>query len=108
VEHKYTFNPSTRYITKGISELVPFEIQLFMWSEIDKLVRTTDTLDYLQVFEFKMKDMYIELEHRQEVPEYKKIHKLKLVEEYRVLDKLKIFVIDDAPSHSTMLLASEY
>lgn len=108
MEHKYTFDPSTRYITKGISEVVPIELQLFMWNEIDKLVRTTDTLDYLQVFEFKVKDNYIELEHRQEVPDYKKIHKLKLVEEYRELDTLKIFVIDDAPSHSTMLLASEY
>ncbi len=104
---KYTFDTNKRYLTKGISEQVPLELQLFMWSEIDKLVRTTDTLDYLQVFEFNVKDNYMELEHRQEVPTYKKIHKLKLLEAYHVLDKMKIFVIDDI-DHSTMLLAIEY
>lgn len=107
MDHKYTFNPSTRYITRGISELVPLEIQLLMWAEIDKLIRTTNTLDYLQVFEFKVKDYYMELEHRQEVPEYKQTHKLKLMETYHVLDKVKIYVIDDI-DHSTMLLSSEY
>lgn len=107
MDHKYIFDPSTRYMTRGISEQVPIELQLFMWNEIDKVVKA-EKVDYLQVFEFKVKDGYLEVEHRQEVPVYKKIHKLILLDGYQVLDKVKIFVIDNTPSHSTMLLASEY
>ena len=103
----YTFNSDTRYITRGISEQIPLEIQLFMWQQIDTLIRTTDTLDYLQVFEIRTKDSYVEIEHRQEVPDYKKIHKIKKTEAYASLDGTKIFVIDDI-THSTMLLAIEY
>jgi hypothetical protein len=106
VRHKYTFNPSTRYLTKGIGETIPLELQLFMWSEIDKVTQNNE-VDYLQVFEFKIEDTHIEIEHRQEEPEYKKIFKLKMREEYTHLSNLKIFVIDDI-DHSTMLLASEY
>jgi hypothetical protein len=104
---KYTFNASTRYMTKGISEQVPLELQLFMWSEIDKLVLRSESVDYLQVFEISIKENYIELEHRQEVPSYQKIHKLKRLKDDDALDQVKIFVIDDI-DHSTMLLAIEY
>lgn len=103
---KYTFNPMTRYITRGISEQVPLEIQLLMWNEVDEIVKN-DKVDYLQVFEFSVKDNYIEMEHRQEEPEYKQTIHLKKVETYLCLDKVKVFVIDDI-DHSTMLLASEY
>ncbi|MBU1142087.1 MAG: DUF960 domain-containing protein [Firmicutes bacterium] len=106
MDHKYTFNPQTRYLTRGISELVPLEIQLFMWSEIEKIAKN-EKVDYLQVFEFKVKENHIEIEHRQEVPEYKMIHKIKKLDQYKSLDKIKIFVIDDI-DHSTMLLSSEY
>ena len=73
---KYTFNPMTRYITRGISEQVPLEIQLLMWNEVDKIVKNYK-VDYLQVFEFSVKDNYIEMEHRQEEPEYKQTIHLK-------------------------------
>lgn len=103
---KYTFNPSTRYITRGISEVVPLEIQMLMWNEVDKVVKK-EKVDYLQVFEFNVKVNYIEMEHRQEEPEYKQTIYLKKIESYLCLDKIKVFVIDDL-DHSTMLLASEY
>ena len=103
---KYTFNPSTRYITRGISEIVPLEIQLLMWNEVDEVVRK-EKVDYLQVFEFSVKENHIVMEHRQEEPEYKQTIHLKKVESYLCLDKVKVFVIDDI-DHSTMLLASEY
>lgn len=106
MDHKYTFNPTTRYLTRGVSETVPLEIQLFMWSEIDKVVKA-EKVDYLQVFEFKVRENYIEVEHRQEDPEYQKIHKIKRLESYVSLDKIKVFVIDDI-EHSTMLLSDEY
>ena len=106
MDHKYTFKEGTRYLTRGISETVPLELQLFMWNEINKVVKD-DKVDYLQVFEIRVKENYIEIEHRQEEPEYKKIHKLKKLDDYEPLSNLKIFVIDDI-DHSTMLLASEY
>ncbi len=106
MDHKYTFDPSTRYMTRGISEQIPIELQLFMWNEIDKVVKA-EKVDYLQVFEFKVKDGYLEVEHRQEEPLYKKIHRLKLIETFKDMNDEKIFVIDDI-DHSTMLLASEY
>ena len=106
MSHKYTFNHGTRYITRGVSELIPFEIQLFIWGEIDNVVRA-DQVDYLQVFEFKVMDNHIEIEHRQEEPAYKKIHKIRKTEEYVNLHKVIVYVIDDI-DHSTMLLSSEY
>lgn len=106
MDHKYTFAPSTRYITRGVSEQIPLELQLFMWNEIDKVAKA-EKVDYLQVFEFKVKDGYLEVEHRQEEPAYKKVYRLKLNETFKHMNDEKIFVIDDI-DHSTMLLASEY
>lgn len=106
MSEKYTFNPTTRYLTRGISETVPLEIQLFMWSEIDKVVKA-ERVDYLQVFEFRVKENHIEVEHRQEDPNYKKIHKIKKIESYLKLDKIIVYVLDDI-DHSTMILSSEY
>ena len=51
---------------------IPLEIQLFIWNEIDWLVRGSDEVDYLQVFEIQLREDYIEIEHRQEEPKYKK------------------------------------
>ena len=73
---------------------------------MNKVVKA-ERLDYLQVFEFHVKENHIEVEHRQEDPEYKKIHKIKKMESFLCLDKIKIFVIDDN-DHSTMLLSDEY
>ena len=37
-----------RYLTKGIDESIPLELQLFMWNCIDRM---PEPKDYLQVFE---------------------------------------------------------
>ena len=39
---------SPRYMTKGIDEDIPFELQMFIWSCINALPEESD---YLQVFE---------------------------------------------------------
>ncbi|MCM1165940.1 MAG: DUF960 domain-containing protein [Lachnospiraceae bacterium] len=96
------FDSEQRYITGGINESVPTELVLFMWSAINKL-KNTRKLDYLQVFDLKAKGKIQVIEHRQEVPPYKKT--------YNVLREnpitARIFVIDDG-DHETMLLADEY
>lgn len=95
-----------KYITKGVQNEVPVDLQTFLWSCIDKLKEQGD-VDYLQVMELKKiicDDIEYQLiVHKQEVPEYKK--------EYRTLPskiiETRIFIIDSG-QYSTMLLAIEY
>ena len=55
-----------RYLTRGISNEIPLEIQILLWSMIDKLNVKTD---YLQLFEIEPIDAnLLKIEHRQEVP----------------------------------------
>lgn len=61
--------------------------------------------DYLQVFEIELIGVnFLKMEHRQEVPRYKK----EIVERnLGISSKVKIFVIDDGV-YSTMMLSSKY
>jgi hypothetical protein len=77
-----------------------------MWHEVDKVVQK-ENVDYLQVFEIRVKEYLIEIEHRQEEPPYKEVYRLKKQDVFKELKNVTIFVIDDI-DHSTMLLASEY
>ena len=46
-----------RYITKGVNEQVPKEIQLRCWQLIDEKVKQSEIqMDYLQIFEFNRDD----------------------------------------------------
>jgi hypothetical protein len=95
-----------RYMARGISNDIPLELSIFLWSLIDDLKGKIE-LDYLKVFNLKnepYKDKFkITITHSQEVPMYNKEHETFLAESIEG----KIFVIDDE-SHSTMLWASEY
>ena len=102
------FDKNNRYITKGVENQIPLELQSFLWNYIDKLKEQGKVLDYLQVFELKEQRaddiFYQNIEHRQEVPEYKKTHKI--IEKEMI--NATIFVIDDESSAVTMMLAMEY
>ena len=92
-----------RYITNGVNEQIPLELQLFCWQCYER-VKATGKYDYLQVLELKQIGEYIQqIEHRQEVPEYNQVYKL------RANDSInqKIFIIEEGNS-VTMLLAEEY
>lgn len=92
-----------RYLTHGINEQIPINIQLFCWQCYDA-AKVTGNYDYLQVFELKQLDEQTQqVEHRQEVPEYKQIYYLKST---NPIDQ-KIFIIDEG-EYATMLLAEEY
>ena len=92
-----------RYLTCGINEQIPINIQLFCWQCYDA-AKVTGKYDYLQVFELKILDEQTQqVEHRQEVPEYKQIYHLKST---TPIDQ-KIFIIDEG-EYATMLLAEEY
>jgi len=96
-----------RYMTKGISNDLPLEISIFLWTLIDELKGKVQ-LDYLQVFKLKSEPygdhkFKIIVTHSQEVPVYRK-------EDEFYYDQAidgKIFVIDD-DTHSTMLWSYEY
>lgn len=100
------FDSKTRYITKGINEVIPFPIQLLMWNEIDSRLRTAGiAVDYLQVFSLFKEGGGLKIIHTQEKPEYRKELCMSLKDELPL--PLRIFVIDDE-TYSTMMLANEY
>lgn len=95
-----------RYLTQGVIAEIPLDLQLFMWSLVDGLESQGIKPDYLQVFKLRPapdKKMQ-ELEHIQEIPPYSCKYTLPLDDPVTS----KVFIIDDGPSHTTMLLASEY
>lgn len=89
-----------KYITRGISENIPLEIQIILW---DMVLSMPVEKDYLQIFELSTKNNILTIKHSQEVPPYKKIYKFIVLEPINE----KIYIIDD-DDYSTMLLASEY
>ena len=101
------FDNGSRYITRGVENKIPLDLQIFMWQLIEEIKDTVEELDYLQIFNIVVVD---EIENKviiidsQEVPEYKNIL---IVNTSEPCDSEKIFVIDDN-THSTMLLAEEY
>ena len=100
------FKKESRYITKGINEIVDIRLQIFMWRAIDNLNDKVEKVDYLQVFEIEKEYGTITINHRQEVPKYNEEHIIELCD-IEVVGKIKIFVIDSG-DYSTMLLAEEY
>ena len=89
-----------KYVTRGVAETIPLDMQCFMWDLIDQM--SVDK-DYLQVFSLSVEGGKQRLTHIQEMPEYKKSY----VVNGDTKISCKIFVIDDV-EYSTMLLASEY
>ena len=101
------FDNSSRYVSRGINNEIPIDVQIFMQKLIEELKDTIEDVDYLQVFTISTVDEIenkIRIIHSQEIPEYKKIWIFKASQP---CNDEKIFVIDDG-SHSTMLLADEY
>jgi len=100
------FNPLTRIQTRGIKYNLSKELINFIWGKIDEL-NSIKVIDYLQVFEFRVKKNTLVIEHRQEVPKFKKKYILSNFNNIHKYDYMKIFVIDDF-DYSIMMLASEY
>ena len=89
----------SRYVSRGINDEIPIDLQIFMWQLIEELKDTTGDVDYLQVFTISIVDESenkVRIIHSQEVPEYKKVWIFKVSEPC------------NDETHSTMLLANEY
>ena len=78
-----------RFVTSGIAEKVPLELQVTMWNMIDTM---DEQKDYLQVFDLSEENGKQKIVHSQEQPEYKKEY---LFETGTPFLCAKIFVIDD-------------
>ena len=89
-----------RYLTCGVDNSIPIELQLFLWECVERMPVERD---YLQVFELKPVGCLQSITHSSEEPEYHMEYLLPL--EVPITEKL--YVIDDG-DHSTMLLSSEY
>ena len=89
-----------RYLTCGVDNTIPLELQLFMWECVDCMPAPKD---YLQVFELKPVGLLQSITHRSEEPQYQMEYVIPM--EKPINEKL--YIIDDG-DHSTMLLAEEY
>lgn len=88
------------YLTKGVQTEIPFALQIFMWSCIDKL---PEERGYFQVFKLENLSGIQKMTHFSERPEYYR-------EYFIPFDKAvtaKVYVID-SKEYNTMLLAEEY
>ena len=103
------FEPQNRYVTCGIDERLPQELQRLIWTSVDaRILFWGEKIDYLQVFTFKkIDDEVLALQHEQEQPPILNVHYTNYRPEYEEILHEKIFVIDDG-DHSTMLFAYEY
>ena len=103
------FEREKRYVTGGIDQRVPQELQCLIWTSVDmRVLLANEKIDYLQVFTFKKIDEEIlSLHHEQEQPPILNVHYTNYRPEYEEIINEKIYVIDDG-DHSTMLFAYEY
>lgn len=98
--------PENRYITRGVYEQVPKEMQLRCWQLIDVKAKQEEVqIDYLQIFEFNRDDQRrtITIIHRQEEPFFIDYHECRITDALANFQIKKLWVIEDQ-THQTMLL----
>ena len=88
------------YLTRGVNNDIPIEVQLFLWGCIDQL---PPDRDYLQVFELSEMAGMQQIIHSSEQPEHRMVYVMPCDHPITA----KIYAIDSG-DYSTMLLASEY
>ena len=90
-----------RYLTSGIDEKIPIDIQIFMWKTVDNM---PEPKDYLQVFYLTVQNGLQIIRHTSEKPKYEMTYILTTLTKAVTA---KVYIIDDG-DHCTMLLAEEY
>ncbi|MCJ1657242.1 DUF960 family protein [Staphylococcus sp. NRL 16/872] len=101
-----------RYITRGINDMIPLEIQIMMWEMVrlrDK--NYEDKRDYFHIFRLSQDQTALTIVHEQEQPLYKlEYHYTNYEKNQNALPK-KVYVIreDDVDTfYYVMLLPEEY
>lgn len=90
-----------RYLTRGVDNTIPIELQIFLWNAIDNM---PEPKDYLQIFELTSKGGVQYIHHKSEQPEFEMTYILPAV---RNAVNAKVYCID-SEEYCTMLLAEEY
>lgn len=91
---------NSRYLTRGVSDTIPLQLQMFIWNCIERL---PGECDYLQVFRLKPFGGMQQIEHTAEQPAFRKLY---LFPSDKPINA-KLYVID-SDTYSTMLLVEEY
>lgn len=96
-----------RYLTRGVNESIPVEIQLFIWNAISNMPVPKDCF---QIFNLSIENGLQIIHHTSEHPEFDMTY---IIPEIVNPVSAKIYVIDDYYADegkhiSTMLLAEEY
>ena len=91
-----------RYLTRGVDEKIPIDIQIFMWKAVDNM---PEPKDYLQVFNLSVENGLQIIKHTSEQPKFDMTYILTSLLTKAVT--AKVYIIDDG-DHCTMLLAEEY
>ncbi|ALM58430.1 hypothetical protein AXF07_05465 [Staphylococcus aureus] len=101
-----------RYITRGIANSLPITLQKQVWQIVTQREReqskVNELLDYFHIFQFNTRHNQLYIKHKQERPEYVKIHKANYS---KVININKVYIIreDDVDlSYYVMLLPEEY
>lgn len=97
------FAKENRYITRGVNEKLDLPLQILLWILVDDLKIEKD---YLQVFKLSRVADVVNIEHTQEVPDYKSYIKVN-AKDLEFEGDEKVYLID-SHDYSTMLLEEEY
>lgn len=100
-----------RYITRGIANYLPAMLQQQLWKIVsyrEHEQSKEQVIDYFHIFQFNMYSDQLYIKHKQERPEYVKIHKANYSKAINI-NKVYIIREDDVDlSYYVMLLPEEY
>ena len=101
-----------RYITRGIVNYLPAMLQQQLWKLVaqreNEQFKELEEIDYFHIFQFNMHNSQLYIKHKQERPEYVKIHKANYSKAINI-NKVYIIREDDVDlSYYVMLLPEEY
>ena len=101
-----------RYITRSIANYLPAMLQQQLWKLVaqreNEQFKELEEIDYFHIFQFNMHNSQLYIKHKQERPEYVKIHK---ANDSKAININKVYIIreDDVDlSYYVMLLPEEY
>ncbi|WP_204236834.1 DUF960 family protein [Mammaliicoccus sciuri] len=100
------------YITRGIASNLPKTLQQQLWTLVsqreNEQSKELEETDYFHIFQFNMHNSQLYIKHKQERPEYLKIHKANYSKAINI-NKVYITREDDVDlSYYVMLLPEEY
>ena len=100
-----------RYITRGIANYLPAMLQQQLWKIVsyrEDEQSKEEVADYFHIFQFNMYDDQLYIKHKQERPDYVKIHKTYYKQSLNI-NKVYVIREDDVGfSYYVMLLPEEY